>query len=161
MADFICSQYSYWHEMNTIADVTETVIVTRVDEQADPPPHWLADQPSSATQSWQLSNVLAKLGLEDTPEHRDWIMYVSDNDPSRRISRTTRTMPQHDARGITVACDDRQVEVAETMAGERRLLRYFTDGRLHHPDAPAVTTTCDGRVVREEWYCHGITSGLH
>jgi hypothetical protein len=145
-----------------MADVIEVSSETTVTARADPLPLDIALTSWSDIRSWQLDNVLPKLGLENTPEHRNWVMYATNNTPGSEVS-VASTIHSNGSRELVISGDltFRVVDIFYSPRGTKMTQAYTHQGRYHNADEPALTAWAyDGSLMYKTYYYEGQKTNL-
>jgi len=140
-----------------MADVVEVSEVTMVTARADPLPFDEALTSWDDIKEWQLDNVLPKLGLENTPEHRKWVMFATNDNPGSELAVAT-TIYSNGIRELVISggLADCVVKIKYAANGIKVWQEYTYQGKYHHTEEPAwVEWADDGRLLQETYYYDG------
>ena len=131
-----------------VAAVVEQTSVTSVTVRA-------GVAPAGAGKDWYLEDVLWKLGLEDTPQHREWLLFVSRDTPGTTTFVYNVVAYSDQTRVITLADKNGMESVKLTKAATGALIReeYLINGVPNRFHAPAVTQwNTTGKMTMQEYY---------
>lgn len=106
---------------------------------------------------WYISDVLRKLGLEDTPRHREWLLFVSQDTPGTTTFVYTTITYSDQTRIITLVNKYGFQSIKLTEAANAQLIsqEYLTNGRPNKCNGPAVTTWSTNGAMTSQGYMLG------
>jgi hypothetical protein len=135
-----------------VAAVVEQTSVTSVTVRA-------GVAPAGASKDWYLEDVLWKLGLEDTPQHREWLLFVAQDTPGTTTFVYTVVVYSDQTRIITLAAEYGMESVRLTRAANGVLTKqeYLIGDRPSRFDGPAATYwNTDGKIIFEGYIIDGV-----
>jgi len=144
-----------------MADVIDVVTSTSVAARADPLPLDTALTSWYDILNWQLGNITLKLGLEDTAEHRKWVMFATNEAPGGPELTVASTIYSDGSRELVVECDitDRVMRILYNPAGTKIKQEYTHRDMYHNADDAALTVWADdGSLVYKAYYYEGQKS---
>lgn len=112
----------------------------------------------SDIRTWQLNNIMLKLGLEDTQEHRKWVMFATNETPGGAELTVATTTYSDGSRGLVVECGitDRVMRILYNPEGTKIKQEYMHRGMYHNADdAALITWAYDGSLVHKVYYYEG------